>query len=242
MFDKKPVIEFRARDEYSWKVCERPYPAKENVPEWWKKMTPYSKTEDNPEGKKLLVRSGASNATAKKCVPMLDALTSGYLIPLWADVQVQSEDGTPFINWRTKVDVFELHGERTVEVETPIGYHPRVFKFLNKWNIITPPGYSILVTPPLGFRQTGFQAVPAVIDTDKSNLEILFPVWVQKGFDGIVEKGTPMAQITPFKRSDWDSKFSYLKDGEYFAMEDKNFNGTIVSHYLKSKWTKKDYS
>jgi hypothetical protein len=242
MFNKKPVIEFVARDEHSWKVCERPYPARENVPEWWKKMTPYTKTKENPEGKKLFVRGGASNASPKKCVPMLDALTSGYLIPLWADVHIQSDNDVPFINWRTKMDVFELHGESTVEVETPIGYHPRVFKFLNRWDIITPPGYSILITPAFGFRKTGFQAVPAVIDTDKSNLEILFPVWVKEGFEGVVEKGTPMVQVTPFKRSDWDSKFSYRQDGEYLAIEDKNFNGTLVSHYLKNKWTKKDYS
>jgi hypothetical protein len=242
MFSKKPIIEFRAVDEYSWEVCERPFPAKQNVPDWWKKMTPYIKSQENPDGNKMLMRNRVSSAHAKKCVPMLDALLSGYLIPLWADVQVEYKNGSPIINWRTHMDVFLPHGNNAVEVQNPIGYNRVVYKYLNKWQIITPPGYSVLVTPPFGFRQTGFQAIPAIIDTDKSNLEILFPMWVQDGFEGVVEKGTPMVQITPFKRSDWESKFTYLKNGEYSALEDKNFNGTLINHYLKKIWSKKDYS
>jgi hypothetical protein len=237
----KQVIKFEAKDEYGWEVTERPYPATQAIPEWWKAMTPYTKSEDNPKGNKLIVRNFASNAGPKKCVPMLDAITSGYIIPLWADVQVQNVGEEKSITWRVTQNVFEEHGIQAREVQTPIGYNPQVFKFINKWRIITPKGYSCLITQPFGYRQTGVQAIPAVIDTDKNSLEILPPVWFANDFEGILEKGTPIIQVIPFKRSDWKAEYSYLKDDQYRRLEDKNFGGTIINHYMKKVWSKKTY-
>ena len=238
----KQIIRFEAINEYGWEVADRPYPATQAVPDWWKAMTPYTKTPDNPKGNKLIVSGRLSNAGPKKCVPMLDAITSGYIIPLWADVQIVNSESSKWLTWRTSEPVFQEHGEQAREVENPTGYNPQVFKFLNKWRIITPKGYSCLITAPFGYRQTGVQAIPAVIDTDKSSLEILPPVWFSNEFEGILEKGTPLVQVIPFKRSDWKAEYSYLKDGEYQKLEDKNFGSTIVNHYMKKVWSKKTYS
>ena len=236
------TIKFEARDEYGWEVADRPYPATQAVPDWWKAMTPYTKTEDNPKGNKLIVSNRNSNAGPKKCVPMLDALTSGYIIPLWSDVQVVNQNGFKLVSWRTSENVFEQHGEQANEVQTPVGFNSEVFKFQNKWRILTPKGYSCLITQPFGYRQTGVQAIPAVIDTDRSSLEILPPVWFASDFEGILEKGTPMVQVIPFKRSDWKAEYSYLKDNEYKKLEDRNFGSTIINHYMKKVWSKKTYS
>jgi hypothetical protein len=238
----KQIIRFEALDEYGWDVAPRPYPATQAIPDWWKAMTPYTKEEDNPEGNKLIIRNLVSNAGPKKCVPMLDAITSGYIIPLWADVQIKNVDDSKYVTWRVTQPVFQEHGSQSKEVETPIGYQPQVFKFLNKWRMITPKGYSCLILPPLGYRQTGVQAIPAVIDTDRSSLEILPPVWFSEDFEGILEKGTPIVQVIPFKRSDWKAEYSYLKDGEYQKLQDKNFGATLVNHYMKKVWSKKTYS
>jgi len=238
----KQIIRFEALDEYGWDVAPRPYSATQAIPDWWKAMTPYTKEEDNPEGNKLIIKNLVSNAGPKKCVPMLDAITSGYIIPLWADVQVKNVDDSKYVTWRVTQPVFQEHGNQSREVETPVGYQAQVFKFLNKWRMITPKGYSCLILPPFGYRQTGVQAIPAVIDTDKSSLEILPPVWFSEDFEGILEKGTPIVQVIPFKRSDWKAEYSYLKDGEYQKLQDKNFGATLVNHYMKKVWSKKTYS
>ena len=115
------TIKFQAMDEYSNEVALRPYPATQAIPEWWKAMTPYSKSPDNPEGKKLIVSNRVSNAGPKKCVPMLDAITSGYIIPLWADVQIKNDGPNKFITWRTAEPVFQEHGHQArEEVEVPV--------------------------------------------------------------------------------------------------------------------------
>jgi hypothetical protein len=237
----KKII-FRATGKTDAQLQPKPVPASSMVPQWWKDMTPYVVSADNPDGKKLLVRNKESNASWKKCTPMLDALTSGYIITLWADVQVTQTQEGPYVTWKPNKNVFELHGNETRFIPAPPGYDTVVFKYINCWIPVTPPGYSIMVTSPFGYTDLPFQAIPAVIDSDKSTLQLLFPMWIRSGFEGIVEKGTPLVQITPFKRDNWASEFESYEDKEYMnVVEQKNFRSTIVNHYVKNHWSKKNY-
>jgi hypothetical protein len=65
---------------------------------------------------------------------------------------------------------------------------------------------------------------------------------LENDFEGVIEKGTPIAQIIPFKRDSWNAEFDFLENGEYKKIEDKNFNSTIVGHYLKNAWSKKEFN
>jgi hypothetical protein len=226
--------------------CTRPRSAKHFLPEWYKKMEPYEKSKKNPTGKKLLIENMKSNASAKKCTPMLDAMISGYIIPLWSDVQVtqeKNENGRfyPQINWRISTDVFQLHGQSSRMIPAPYGYDNVVFKFCSWFRIQTPPGYSLIVSSPSNHNGLPFLAVPAIVDTDKSVIDNNFPCWIEEGFEGIVEKGTPIAQITPFKRTNWKSEFSEIDAEEYNLSLQKNFNSNILNNYIRNIWTKKNY-
>jgi hypothetical protein len=235
-------ITFIATTPYGWEVHPKPYPASQAIPDWWRDQPPYDISEDNPEGKKLIVKNRAANATFKKCTPMLDALTSGYIIPLFADVQVRQGEEGPILSWKIRgSDVFQLHGISSRQMPAPPGYQQIVFKYLSTWVPKTPPGYSVMVTSPFGYRDLPFQAIPAVIDSDKSTLEIVPPMWIKEGFEGVIEKGTPLVQVTPFKRDSWKSEFDYYQSSEYPTLEDKHFNGTMVGHYIKNHWSKKTY-
>jgi hypothetical protein len=225
-----------------------PSSAKNFIPDWYKKMHPYNPSQENPDGKKILVRDKASNASAKKCTPMLDGLTSGYTVPLWCDVQISqqknNEDGNfyPFINWRTELDVFSLHtNDSTLKVPPPIGYDSIVFKFITWFRIETPKGYSLIVQKPSGYNDLPFHAVPAVIDSDKSVIDSNFPCWIRSGFEGVVEKGTPIAQIIPFKRTNWKKEFSQISYEDHSINVEKNFNSNIRNNYIKNIWSKKEY-
>ena len=236
-------INFRARDPYGFATQPRPVPAASLIPDWFRNMKPYHTSPLNPEGTKVIVENLNSNASAKKCTPMLDALTTGYIATLWADVQVRRLDKNfARVTWKVEGQaVFEEHGESSRFVTPPPGYSTQVFKYINTWIPQTPPGYSVLITSPFGYRDLPFQAIPAVIDTDKSHLEIVPPMWIKDDFEGIVEKGTPMFQVTPFKRENWEATFDSYKENEYNWLEDRGFNSTIVSHYIKNVWSKKSY-
>lgn len=234
-------IVFTAQSKYVYDLCEKPFPAVEGLPKWFKDMTAYEPSSDNLDGKKFALENGMSNATFKKCAPMLDSLTSGYLIPLWADVYVTQNELGPHISWRNSLGVFEGHIPSSKYVENPVGYTNNVFKFMNKWIPRTPNGYSILALPPIGYRNLPFKAIEAVLDTDRLNLESLFPVWLKEDFEGVVEKGTPIVQIIPFKRTDWKSEYNYYEENDHKLFYDKTFGSTLVNNYIKNFWSKKTY-
>jgi hypothetical protein len=235
-------IKFVYLDEYSFNVCERPVPAIEYLPEWFKEMRSYAPSEKDPNGKKIIIENYESNATAKKCVPMRDSISAGYIVPLWTDVQVKQTDNGPLITWRVKNDVFQLHGNYGSRlVEVPPGYDNYVFKYITKFRIETPKGYSVLVKPPAGHEQLTFRPISAIIDSDKSVIDTNFPVWIKKDFEGIIEKGTPIAQVIPFKRDDWQSEFSWIPWEKYVEQRDKGFASTIINNYIKNIWSKKDF-
>jgi hypothetical protein len=240
------LIKFVAKDPFTWEVVNRPFPAVQALPDWWRKMTPFHQNENNPDGNKFNLEDYVSNASPKKCVPMLDAFNAGYIMPLWADVQVKSDveydkvGYLPRITWRTSRPVFAIHGD-TRGLETPDGFHWQAFKFSSWWRIVTPPGYSVLITQPFGYKNEAFHAVTGIADTDKLETEIASPVWVRTGIDEIIKAGTPMIQIIPFKRDDWRAEYEMMKEGEYEIMDNLNLGKNILHNYVKNIWSKKRF-
>jgi len=232
-------IEFVALDKYAFEVCPKPFPASQALPQWWKDATPYIKSEKNPDGKKIIIENKYSNASFKKCTPMLDVLSSGYIVPLWSDVQIKIENNEPLITWRVSKDVFQFHFGQQVEV--PNGYHKSQFKFLNQWMPQLPKGYSALITPCPGYPNNVFRPISGIIDYDKTTHPLITPGYIIKDFEGILEKGTPMFQIIPFKRNNWKSKFSFLEEGQSIINTDRDVHSTLANNYVKNFWQKKSY-
>lgn len=234
------TIKFKAVDKYGAEIQPKPVPASTMVPTWYKNMPQYISSNSPTDAGKLIVEDRSSNAGPKKCVPMLDGIISGYIYTLFADVQIIQGPTGPRISWRTKQNVFEMHGVGAALIPAPPGFASIPFKYLNTWIPETPKGYSIMVSQPAG-HVTPFHAIPAIIDSDRSTFQFLPPLWVSSTFEGIVEKGTPLAQVTPFKRENWASEFDVYPDGQYQIKEEKGFNSTIVNHYIKNSWSKKSY-
>jgi len=238
------IINFKARSKTEFDIQLKPYPAVKGLPKWFLDEDPYVAHQSGgvADDGRVHVRNRASNATFKKCVPLLDGMSSGYIIPLWTDVEVVDDIENPSIYWKTQKDVFDMHGTDTKKISTPPGYHSQVFKYNNCWIPHTPKGYSCLIVSPIGHNDLPFRVVPAIVDTDSSKIELVFPLWVKKGVSSIVEKGTPIAQIIPFKRDNWESTFDYYED-EYYknVIEERGFQSTIVGHYVKNHWSKKKF-
>jgi hypothetical protein len=238
------TIKFTAVTEYAWNIAPRPYPASQSIPIWWKNMSPYIIDEDNPDGNKFLIKDHRINYSPKKCMPMLDSITSGYIIPLWADIQIRSlsdSEYIPGIFWKTDREVFESHIDGAGKIEVPKGFTKDIFKYLNVWCVTTPPGYSTIISSPSGHNEVPFKCVPAVVDTDKYDTALPTPMFLENGFEGIVERGTPMIQVTPFKRTSWKSEFDFMTDSEYYYKQEKQLKAISFGNYIKNQWSKKSY-
>lgn len=190
-------ITFKSIDEVRFASSDKPYPASKAMPEWWKSSPSLV---DMP-GSNLFKTS-----TFKRCSPMLDAISAGYIVPLHTDLEVVMDGDKPFIRWNGPYPSVDVHVDEKVNgLEIPVDCYQTVFKYLNSWTIQTPPGYSVLITHPFGYKNLPFHAFTGIADSDMYYGDINVPFVIKKGFTGIIQKGTPMYQVIPFKREKWDS-------------------------------------
>lgn len=233
-------IEFIARDKYWSEIQPYPKPARSVMPEWYSEAPLYYSFGSKDD--RLKMTDEGKNMTFKKCIPLIDGLKSGYIVELRKDLIVQdNQDGQFDIQWNSDDLVITVHNSASNLVEAPYGYNTQVINYI--WNTIikTPKGYSCLITHPLGFNDTALRMIPAVVDSDKEVLNFHLPMWIKKDFIGIIKKGTPIAQIIPFKRDNWTAKNSFLKEGEYEVLAENGFNATMQNHYRDTSWSKKRF-
>ena len=208
-------------------------------PKWFKSAPAYY-----PD-KKLRFTDEGKNMTFKKCLPFVDALNAGYIIELRKDIIVQENsigNNNNFdIAWNADEQVIKIHNSNTKLIDPPDSYHSQVITYL--WNYITktPKGYSCLFTEPLAYPNSVLKAIPAIVDTDAKVLNFHLSMWLKKGFTGIIKKGTPIAQIIPFKRDNWSMSSSFLQDGEYEVEVETGFNATMNNYYRNTSWSRKKY-
>jgi hypothetical protein len=175
-------------------VIAEPQPAKAVLPDWFRKIAPLD-----------LEHVGArdSGITIKRCMPFLDALMTGWILPLAADVRLEIKDGGKTVDsgWEFDRTMVSNHSPHQVAGHPSLPRPP--LKFHNYWSIRTPPGWSCLFVPPLNRPNGVFEAVAGIVDTDAYTAHIHFPFF-PIGPDGvhIIEKGTPLVQVLPFRRRD----------------------------------------
>ena len=149
-------------------------------------------------------------------------LVQGAVIPLAVDLKVQ--DGE--FSWEFDPPA----GLAREYPNSPVGFHDPsqvagtplfeddrfIIKFNNFWTIETPPGYSLLCTHPVNRTDLPFTTLTGLVDCDTFHDSPLnFPArWHDVNFNGVLPKGTPVAQCLPVKRESWGAHFAALSDDD----------------------------
>jgi hypothetical protein len=209
-----------------------PQPADKFIPNWYKEVESYMGSEKKPTG------NGNTSGTIKKCMPVFDAITSGYIISLPADVFVTQKDGAPYYEWAS-LGLVDFHPvEQAPNHPANNGFvYP---KWINPWAIKTPKGYSTLFVQPF-HRSSVFAILPGVVDTDTYDAPVNFPfVLNDPKFEGLVPAGTPIAQLIPIKRSNWKSTIKEY-DSNWIDRTTVRLKTKMFDSYKNQFWTKKEY-
>ena len=212
---------------------EQPKPASRLVPDWYKNTQSYTNGERKPAG------DGNTTATIKRCVPVFDAISAGYIIESPADVFVSIKDGQQWFEW-SDFGLIQFHPiEQAPEHpdKKPFSYP----KWINPWAITTPKGYSTLFVQPF-HRESVFTILPGIVDTDQYTAEVNFPFVINDpAFEGLIPKGIPIAQVIPFKRDSWTMELGDKKDLEAQVKVSKKLRSKFFDRYKSMFWTKKEY-
>ena len=183
-----------------------PKPASASVPEWYKTLESYMGGEKKPTGE------GSTTGTIKRCMPVFDAITNGYILSTYADVWISQKDGQPWYEWPSFGPIQWHPVEQAPNHPNRNGHQTTYPKWINPWAIQTPPGYSVLFIQPM-HRESVFTILPGVVDTDQYNAPVNFPFVLNNiKYEGLIPAGTPMAQVIPFKRESWEMSIGTQED------------------------------
>jgi len=223
MFFKKeePKITFYSKD-YFQQYDMMPAPASKYVPLWFKKLVRHHEAPLGP-------------GTVKTCVPVLDVLTAGYIIPAPCDFHLSLWKEDDKLRWEGAWQMPRGHEVITEHHPSQVGDQYLMknglgwpLKFNNLFTIKTPPGYSCLFTNPFNndhLQQFGIDFVSAIVDTDKYTLPINFPFIFSKIGErhemNLIQQGTPLVQVIPFKRENWTHE---MKDVDEFKEQKDVFH------------------
>jgi hypothetical protein len=220
-----------------------PCPQVMSTPKWFKNIPIYQKSINFPFNDRLIVENSVVNYSAKSCIPFLDSLTNGYSFNLWCDVQVKIDnDGLPRITWANlDKDLSPIIPREIPEgLPVPNGFNPLFFNWVSNWGIKTPKGYSCILTHPFNRTDLPFLTTTGIMDTDKWGIWGNQPFHLQKDFEGVIEAGTPIIQIYPFKRDNWKSKIDDSLS-EWANYEDIRRTSKFRGYYKNKYWSKKNF-
>jgi len=221
-------------------VPYEPKPASNFVPDWFKNQSAYT---NNPSKTKVW-DFGTVNAiflgTIKRCFPVRDAMTAGYIIPFPFDIAIKcildEETGEPVVAVSTGMGyTVEVHSKKQLN-EHPYwkkNWAPKqAYKFQNPWLIKTPPGTSCMFVHPQHQGIDKWEIMPGVVDTDSYFSNIQFPALfkVIPGDEFIIKGGTPMCQVIPFQRQEWTHKVSQelsTEEESESKMSESKIKGTM---------------
>ncbi|RWO58370.1 DUF6065 family protein [Mesorhizobium sp.] len=223
-------IRFSCRPE-DHGVIAPPVAAKTVLPDWFRKLPPVDAQQASATNNGL---------TVKRCMPFLDAMTTGWILPLAATVRLEVKDGGSAVDagWEFDRVMVSNHGAHQVAGNPKEPAPP--CKFHNYWSIRTPPGWSCLFLPPLNRPAQPFECVAGIVDTDTYAAHIHFPFFATAP-DGlyVIEKGTPLVQVIPFRREDSALKAEIQSETGAEATERETvYRNTIASEGWYRKWAR----
>lgn len=202
----------------------KPIPSARELPAWFKGIEPVRERQ----------------LTIKKCIPVLDAMTTGYVFRTSADVMYDEKLNRFIDNGVSPVvtyhENFQIEG-------FDLGAHlvPDAYKWINRFQVFTPKGYSMMFTHPLNRFDLPFQTLTGLVDTDEYPLSVQFPFFMKKGFSGVIPAGTPIAQGVLIKRDDWETDNKVQKES-YSYPELWKWHEPPLGKYKREFWKRKRYN
>lgn len=229
--------------EVASKDIESPSPAAKHIPEWYKKQ-PGSINDE------IGYSQGMLQSTVKRCMPVFDAITAGYIMVAPVDIYIDATNpdslskSVPLAAKMGLPDLFATHGaEQYTNFPIDISiYHKEILRINTYWSVGTDSGSSSIIMQPIHQDISPLMAITGLVDTDKMITDGHFSFLVKKGFKGVIKQGTPLVQIIPFERSSWRSEIVDFKIAKDIVQHQRFILRRVFGYgYKMLMRSKKDY-
>jgi hypothetical protein len=195
-----------------------PQPAGDILPDWYKKLPAV-----DPE----VVTVEVWGVTVKRCMPFLDALTSGWVLTLPAEVHCEVSADGQTVSHKHNMPFNLIDGHLGYQVKGSHWGETPPLKFNNVWTIKTPRGWSCLFVPLLNRQHKWFSAASGLVDTDVYHHPVNLPFFMLPeayGKSFTLAKGTPLVQVIPVKRSNFRADIREATSQENRATDNAALN------------------
>lgn len=216
-------IQFICNDAETFEMFP-PVPGSKMIPQWYKdtpleleKHLPYTEEDGTP--------------TVRRCIPVLDYMTGGYIIKNNYEIRFRGKID------EEKYEAFDLKCRH----HAGAGAHPWIqaqfeidekkkhyLKINQPWLVKTPPGWSCLFYQPHYFFNEEYRILPGIVDTD-THTEPVSLIAVPHKSEFTVLPGDPLVVVFPFKRENWKMELKYELEND---AEDRS----SFKYYLKGAW------
>lgn len=241
--NNRQIIKFYPFSEKTIGFAPEPMPASKKLPSWYRAQP----AEINEKTDMMM---GTFAATVKKCMPVFDAMTAGYVLVAPCDIYIDSTNpeklqfSIPTSMKQFQADMFASHA-REQYAEYPLDtsiYHKDLFRVLPFWSVQTSKGYSCLFMQPAHSDNSSLTAIGGIVDTDGFISEGHFSFMVRKDFKGVIKQGTPLVQILPFKREPWEMEIVDLETSmKVIAKQRLGLRSTFLNGYKNKFRSPKEY-
>ena len=215
-----------------------PVPASKARPDWYNKLPGF------------LGQPLQSPPTIKKCMPVYDHITAGYIVynPVEQEIACGNRDNSDVVAFRRRFpdawnnqEPQEGHMHEQCPIHVNENERRDYITFSVPWRIETPPGYSCLIQQPYFEFEKRFTLFPGIVDTD--TIDVPWVNWpghmnTTDGESVKVQPGTPLMQIIPFKREDWEMEIEVDESG---IKRDTSLKFFLTNAYARIFHRKKSY-
>lgn len=230
------VITFYQSHEGIELLVDPPKPASKMLPEWYKRQS---------------AGLGDFGSTIKRCMPIFDVMTAGYILTLPCDIYVNATNPEklqyfvpPNVLDNLQEDLFAEHlPEQMSDYPKDLDkFHKDVLRIDPFYTVGTEKGYSCLMVQPIHGDSSPLQAFSAMIDTDTFISNGHYSFFVEKNFNGIIKQGTPLIQVIPFKRDSFVTKVVRFEQAKIILKrQGAKLRSTFTNGYKNKFRTTKEY-
>ena len=174
-------------------------PAKEYVPDWWKKV------------ERMIDNKLDNNGTVRNCPSFPEYITQGFVVPLWCDLHLEVHHDS--WKWKSPEKLFTFNNHPGEQFRDWLPKHVQdntsmVLKPNCPWRVKTPPGWSVWQLPMIYHYNPVFETLPGIIWSDIHH-EINQQMLIKQYGEFFIPRGTPLAMYVPYERN----KYTYDVSG-----------------------------